>query len=212
VGRRKKLRLRLANVAATLARLSMDACLYLNPNFGFISFPAELTTGSSIMPHKKNPDVFELIRARCNQLQSLPVEITTVMANLPSGYHRDLQVVKEVIFPSFERLRDCLRMVRLMLSNIQIRENILEEDRYAFLFSVEEVNKLVLQGIPFRDAYRIVGAKIESGEFIPDRKLDHTHLGSIGNPGTERLRAYFKAEFERFNFDRAHVAVEKLVS
>ena len=202
----------LANVAATLARLSMDACLYLNPNFGFISFPAELTTGSSIMPHKKNPDVFELIRARCNQLQSLPVEITTVMANLPSGYHRDLQVVKEVIFPSFERLRDCLRMVRLMLSNIQIRENILEEDRYAFLFSVEEVNKLVLQGIPFRDAYRIVGAKIESGEFIPDRKLDHTHLGSIGNPGTERLRAYFKAEFERFNFDRAHVAVEKLVS
>lgn len=202
----------LANVAATLSRLSMDACLYLNPNFGFISFPSELTTGSSIMPHKKNPDVFELIRARCNQLQSLPTEITTVMANLPSGYHRDLQVIKEIIFPSFERLRECLRMVRLMLANIHIRENILEEDRYAFLFSVEEVNKLVLQGTPFRDAYRIVGAKIEAGEFVPDRNLAHTHLGSIGNPGTERLRAYFKCEFGRFNFDRAQQAVEKLVS
>lgn len=202
----------MANVAATISRLAMDACLYLNPNFGFISFPEELTTGSSIMPHKKNPDVFELIRARCNQLQSLPSDISSVMTNLPSGYHRDLQVIKEMIFPAFQTLKDCLAMTRLMLSNIRIREQILQEEQYAFLFSVEEVNRLVLAGIPFRDAYKQVGEKIESGNFIPDKKINHTHLGSIGNPGTERIQEYFKIEFEKFNFSSANEALSKLVS
>lgn len=202
----------LANVAATLSRLSMDACLYLNTNFGFISFPEELTTGSSIMPHKKNPDVFELIRARCNQLQSLPNDIAMVMANLPSGYHRDLQVIKEMVFPSFNLLRDCLSMANLMFSGIRIRENILQEEQYAFLFSVEEVNRLVLSGVPFRDAYKQVGASIESGNFKPDRNLHHTHLGSIGQPGIARIRDYFESEYQKFNFEAALSALKKLSS
>lgn len=202
----------LANVAATLSRLSMDACLYLNPNFGFISFPEELTTGSSIMPHKKNPDVFELIRARCNQLQSLPNDIAMVMANLPSGYHRDLQVIKEMVFPSFNLLRDCLSMANLMFSGIRIRENILQEEQYSFLFSVEEVNRLVLSGVPFRDAYKQVGASIESGNFKPERNLHHTHLGSIGQPGVNRIRDYFESEYQKFNFEAALSALKKLSS
>jgi argininosuccinate lyase len=202
----------LANIAATLSRMAMDACLYMNPNFGFISFPEELTTGSSIMPHKKNPDVFELVRARCNQLQSLPAEINSITINLPSGYHRDLQVIKEIIFPAFGRLKDCLSMMQLMFSAVQIHEGILQDERYKFLFSVEEVNKLVLQGTPFRDAYRMVGAMINSGSFTPSGNLNHTHLGSIGNPGTERIKAYFDIEFSRFNFDQSQNAIKSLIS
>jgi argininosuccinate lyase len=202
----------LSNIAATLSKMAMDACLYMNPNFGFISFPQELTTGSSIMPHKKNPDVFELVRARCNQLQSLPSEITNVMTNLPSGYHRDFQVIKEIIFPAFAQLKDCLAMMRLMFSNVQIRDGILEAEQYKFLFSVEEVNKLVLQGIPFRDAYRQVGAMIESGTYAPSHTVNHTHLGSIGNPGTERIKAYFENEFDRFNFEFSLNAIRELTS
>lgn len=201
----------IASIASTLSRLAMDACLYLNPGFGFISFPEELTTGSSIMPHKKNPDVFELIRARCNQLVQLPAEVTSVLTNLPSGYHRDAQVIKEIIFPSFETVKDCLSMVRLMLSNIRIKDSILEEEQYAFLFSVEEVNRLVLQGVPFRDAYKMVGAKIESGDFKPDRTLQHSHVGSIGNPGTDRIKKYFQEEFERFHFSAAQAAIQRLL-
>ena len=201
----------LSHVAATIGRLAMDACLYLNPNFGFISFPAELTTGSSIMPHKKNPDVFEIIRARCNQLQSLPGDIGQLTANLPSGYHRDLQVIKEMLFPAFGVLRDCLEMTHLMLSGIKVREDILSEEQYRFAFSVEEVNKLVLGGMPFRDAYRKVGADIEAGRFSPEGKVNHTHLGSIGNPGNERIREYFDKEMSRFGFEEVERALEGLV-
>src|SRR5436190_13500585 len=168
----------LANIAATLSKLSMDACLYLNQNFGFISFPDELTTGSSIMPHKKNPDVFELVRARCNSLQALPNEIQLLTANLPSGYHRDFQILKEHIIPAFENLKDCIRMAGLMLSNIEVKKDLLQDEKYKFLFSVEEVNKLVLQGVPFRDAYKKIGREIEQGHFTYSTSVNHTHEGS----------------------------------
>jgi argininosuccinate lyase len=200
----------IGNVAATLSRFAMDACLYLNPNLGFISFPEELTTGSSIMPHKKNPDVFEIIRARCNQLQSLSGEINLVAANLPSGYHRDMQVLKELIFPAFKTLRDCIEMTGLMLSGIEVKGNILEDDQYKFLFSVEEVNKLVLSGVPFRDAYRAVGAAIEAGQFSTDKQLNHQHIGSIGNLSNERIRSAFDAAYHDFGFERPKRAIEEL--
>ncbi|MGH2644973.1 MAG: argininosuccinate lyase, partial [Chitinophagaceae bacterium] len=153
----------LSNVAATLAKMAMDACLFMNQNFGFISFPDELTTGSSIMPHKKNPDVFELIRAHCNKILALPNEINLITVNLPSGYHRDLQLLKEDLFPAFQILKDSLKMASLMFENIRIKKNILEDEKYQYLFSVEEVNKLALQGVPFRDAYKKVGIDIEKG-------------------------------------------------
>lgn len=170
-------------VAATLSRLAMDCCLYINQNFGFISFPSELTTGSSIMPHKKNPDVFELIRAKCNRIQSTPNELTLLVNNLPSGYHRDLQLTKEILFPAIETLKDCLQMTRLMLSHMSVTEQILDDPKYKYLFSVEAVNELVNKGIPFRDAYKQVGNDIEQGTFNFDYKkqLHHTHEGSIGN-------------------------------
>ena len=201
----------LANVAATLGRFSMDACLYLNPNFGFISFPDELTTGSSIMPHKKNPDVFEIVRARCNQLQGLPGQVTLLMANLPSGYHRDLQVLKEEIFPAFDALTDALRMTRVMLSGITVREQLLTDERYKYLFSVEEVNKLVLAGMPFRDAYKQVGQEIEAGKFQPDGQVNHTHLGSIGNPGNEFITRYFRENLESFRFAEVMGPLDRLL-
>jgi len=173
----------MATVAATLSKLAMDACLYINQNFGFISFPNELTTGSSIMPHKKNPDVFELIRAKCNRIQSTPNELTLLINNLPSGYHRDLQLTKEILFPAIEELKACIQMTVLMLSSISIKDKILDDEKYKYLFSVEAVNELVNQGISFRDAYRQVGSQIEKGEFNFDYKkqLHHTHEGSIGN-------------------------------
>lgn len=173
----------MATVAATLSKLAMDACLYINQNFGFISFPNELTTGSSIMPHKKNPDVFELIRAKCNRIQSTPNELTLLINNLPSGYHRDLQLTKEILFPAIEELKACIQMTVLMLSSISIKDKILDDGKYKYLFSVEAVNELVNQGISFRDAYRQVGSQIEKGEFNFDYKkqLHHTHEGSIGN-------------------------------
>jgi argininosuccinate lyase len=172
----------LSSIAATLSKLSMDCCLYMNQNFGFISFPDELTTGSSIMPHKKNPDVFELIRAKCNRIQSIPNEITLLLNNLPSGYHRDLQLTKEILFPAIEELKACLQMMQLMLSNISIKENILADEKYKYLFSVEAVNELVNKGIPFREAYQQVGNAINNGEFHYNlQQLHHTHEGSIGN-------------------------------
>jgi argininosuccinate lyase len=179
----------ISSVAATLSRLAMDCCLYINQDFGFISFPSELTTGSSIMPHKKNPDVFELIRAKCNRIQSTPNELTLLINNLPSGYHRDLQLTKEILFPAIETLKDCIRMTILMLSNMTVKENILEDEKYRYLFSVEAVNELVNKGIPFRDAYKQVGNDIEKGTFNFDYKkqLHHTHEGSIGNPGNDQI-------------------------
>jgi len=188
-------------VAATLSKLSMDCCLYLNQNFGFISFPSELTTGSSIMPHKKNPDVFELIRARCNRIQAVPNELTIVLNNLPSGYHRDLQLTKEILFPAIEDLKACLQLIRLMLSNIEIKENILSDEKYAYLFSVEAVNELVNNGIPFREAYKQVGNQIEKGtfKFDPGKGLRHTHEGSIGNLGTEEIKNQMVRVLQKFN-------------
>ncbi len=202
----------ISNVADTLARMSMDACLYLNQNFGFISFPDELTTGSSIMPHKKNPDVFELIRSHCNRLRALPNEIAMMTTNLPSGYHRDLQLLKEHLFPAFSSLRDCISMASLMLSNIEIRDNILEEEKYKYLFSVEEVNRLVLGGMPFRDAYKKVGMDIESGNFTFQPGIHHTHEGSIGNLGTEAIRKKMNRVYGSFPFEKVEGALKKLVS
>src|SRR5215207_7466305 len=183
--------LALSCIAATLGKLAMDCCLYLNQNFGFISFPSELTTGSSIMPHKKNPDVFELIRAKCNRIQSTPNELILLLNNLPSGYHRDLQLTKEILFPAIEELKACLQLSRLMLANIEVRDHILADEKYKYLFSVEAVNELVNKGLPFREAYREVGNRIEKGEFSFDlsKGLHHTHEGSMGNLGTEKIHA-----------------------
>lgn len=190
----------LSCIAATLSKLSMDCCLYLNQNFGFISFPSELTTGSSIMPHKKNPDVFELIRAKCNRMQSIPNELTLLLNNLPSGYHRDLQLTKEILFPAIEELKACLQLARLMLSNIEIKDNILSDEKYKYLFSVEAVNELVNKGIPFREAYQQVGNQIEKGEFNFDfsKGLHHTHEGSIGNLNNGEIKKLMDAVLNKF--------------
>jgi len=201
----------MSNVAATLGKLAMDATLFLNQNFSFISFPDELTTGSSIMPHKKNPDVFELIRAKCNALQALPNELTLLTSNLPSGYHRDLQLLKEKLFPAISTLKDCLRMTHLMISAIQIEENILDDEKYKYLFSVEEVNKLVLSGVPFRDAYKKVGMDIEQGKFTYSTKVQHTHEGSIGNLMNEQVNKNFKNVLVEFNFEKTTTAINHLL-
>lgn len=191
----------LSSVAATLSRLSMDCCLYMNQNFGFISFPSELTTGSSIMPHKKNPDVFELIRAKCNRIQATPNELTLLVNNLPSGYHRDLQLTKEILFPAIEELKACLQLCRLMLSNIEVKENILQDEKYKYLFTVEAVNKLVNQGVSFRDAYKEVGNQVEKGEFAYplDKRLQHTHEGSISNLCNDRIVQLMETVLHKFN-------------
>lgn len=201
----------LANLADTLSRLSMDACLYLNQNFDFVSFPAALTTGSSIMPHKKNPDVFELIRSHCNRLKALPNEIMLMTTNLPSGYHRDLQLLKEHLFPAFQTLKDCLSMASLMLSNISIKENIVADEKYKYLFSVEEVNKLVLQGVPFRDAYKQVGMSIEEGKFNYTTDVNHTHEGSIGNLCNDKIQGMMQQTLDQFGFEKVHAAIDQLL-
>ena len=190
----------ISSVAATLSKLAMDACLYINQNFGFISFPNELTTGSSIMPHKKNPDVFELIRAKCNRIQATPNELTLLINNLPSGYHRDMQLTKEILFPAIEELKACIQMTRLMLSNIHIKDNILDDEKYKYLFSVEAVNELVNKGISFRDAYRQVGNDIDQGKFNFDYKqqLHHTHEGSIGNLTNYGIVAQMEKVLKKF--------------
>ncbi len=200
-----------SNIASTLSKLSMDAVLFLNQNFGFIKFPDELTTGSSIMPHKKNPDVFELIRSRCNQLIALPNDIAMMTTNLPSGYHRDMQLLKEQLFPALETIKDCLRMCGLMLSNIEVRENILADEKYKFLFSVEEVNKLVLQGMPFRDAYKKIGLAIERGDYKPSTQVRHTHEGSIGNLNLKEISAMMNQMIESFRFEKYRVALKNLL-
>jgi argininosuccinate lyase len=191
----------LASIAATLSRLATDCCLYINQQFGFISFPAELTTGSSIMPHKKNPDVFELIRAKCNRIQATPNELTLLINNLTSGYHRDLQLTKEILFPAIEEGKACLQMTCIMLSNIQVKEAILEDEKFKYLFSVEAVNELVNKGVPFRDAYRQVGNQIDKGEFHfdPKRKLHHTHEGSIGNLSNDKIAEEMEKVLRKFS-------------
>lgn len=201
----------LANIADTLARLSMDMCLYLNQNFGFVSFPAELTTGSSIMPHKKNPDVFELIRSHCNQIKALPNEIIMMTTNLPSGYHRDLQLLKEHLFPAFKTLNDCINMAALMLSNIEVKKDILADEKYKYLFSVEEVNKLVNNGMPFRNAYKKVGLDIEEGKFEYSTTVQHVHEGSIGNLMNDKIAANMQKAVDNFHFENYHTAIQKLI-
>jgi argininosuccinate lyase len=204
----------LANVADTLSKLSMDACLYLNQNFGFISFPAELTTGSSIMPHKKNPDVFELIRSYCNRIKALPNEIMLMTTNLPSGYHRDLQLLKEHLFPAFGTLKDCIEMAALMLSGIEIKKDILLDEKYKYLFTVDEVNNLVMQGIPFRDAYKIIAQKVEDGSYIPpspEKMGKGLHEGSIGYPATEEIKKQMEKITDSFPFKKVETALTKLL-
>jgi len=201
----------LSNIASTLGRMSMDACIYLNQNFGFISFPDELTTGSSIMPHKKNPDVFELIRGHCNRIQSLPNEITVITTNLPSGYHRDMQLLKEHLFPAVKTLHDCIRMATLMFENIEVKKDILDDEKYKYLFTVEEMNRLVLEGMPLRDAYKKIGAEVEAGTFKSDQKINHTHEGSIGNLQNEEIRRMMQNVISRFNFGAVNDALQKLI-
>ncbi|MEN9697512.1 MAG: argininosuccinate lyase [Bacteroidota bacterium] len=202
----------LANFADTLARLSMDACLFMNQNFGFIQFPEALTTGSSIMPHKKNPDVFELIRSYCNRIKALPNEIMMMTTNLPSGYHRDLQLLKEHLFPAFQQLRNCMEMASLMIENMDVKKNILEDKKYQFLFSVEEVNKLVNAGMPFRDAYKKVGLDIEAGNFTYSTQLSHTHEGSIGNLCTAQIAEAMQKLLNNLNFEKVDQQIEQLLN
>ena len=198
-------------VAATLAKMAMDVCLFINQNFSFISFPPELTTGSSIMPHKKNPDVFELIRSRCNKIQALPNEIAMMITNLPSGYHRDLQLLKENLFPAITSLNECLEIATFMFQNITIKADILKGKKYDYLFSVEVVNDLALQGVPFREAYKIVGEQIENGTFAPSSQINHTHEGSIGNLCNEQISASMQAVLSQFGFDKVNKAIQDLV-
>ncbi len=201
----------LANIAASLSKLSMDACLYLNQNFSFISFPEELTTGSSIMPHKKNPDVFELIRSHCNRIQALPNEIMLMTTNLPSVYHRDLQLIKEHIIPAFQNLQSCIEMTGLMISNMVVKKDLLLNKQYQFLFSVEEVNKLVLQGVPFRDAYKQIGNDIDKGNFSYTPSPSHTHEGSIGNLQHQQVILMMDKVLSRFNFGKVESALKQLL-
>ena len=203
----------MASVAATLSRLAFDACMYNSQNFGFIKLPDDCTTGSSIMPHKKNPDVFELTRAKCNRLQALPQEITLMTNNLPSGYFRDMQLVKEVFIPAFDMLEECITMVAYMLEHITVKEDILSDTKYDAIFSVEEVNRLALEeGVPFREAYKQVGASIENGTFVPNKNINHTHQGSIGNLCNDMIEAKMNSIIEGFPFNTIDSAINKLTS
>lgn len=201
----------LAGIASTVSRLAFDACLYNSQNFGFIKLPDQYTTGSSIMPHKKNPDVFELTRAKCNRLQSLPHQITMILNNLPSGYFRDMQLIKEAFLPAFDELKSILNMVNAMLSEIKVNTDVAQDDRYKFMFSVEEVNRLTREGMPFRDAYKKVGLDIEAGRFEPVKEVHHTHEGSIGNLCNDRIEALFAETLKAFRFDEYHRAIDALL-
>lgn len=201
----------LAGIAGTVAKLAFDACMFNSQNFGFVRLPDECTTGSSIMPHKKNPDVFELIRARCNKLQALPTQVVMIMNNLPCGYFRDLQEIKEVFLPAFDQLLSCLRMVTYIVARMRVNEHILDDARYDLMFSVEEVNRLASEGMPFRDAYKKVGLDIEAHQFTPNKEIHHTHEGSIGNLCNDRIAALMQATYARFGFERVSEAEKKLL-
>jgi len=201
----------LASIGATLAKMSMEVCMFMSQNFGFLTFPAELTTGSSIMPHKKNPDVFELIRGKGNKLQALPVEIAFVTTNLPFGYNRDLQIIKEPFIPAFEDVKSCLDMADMMFSNVIINEDIINDPKYDYIFSVEVVNNAVANGVPFRDAYKQVGISIEEGTYIPNKDVKHTHEGSLGNLCNDKITEKFEAVMASFGFEKAEEAIGKLL-
>ena len=202
----------MATIAGTLAKLAFDACLFNSQNFGFVKLPKECTTGSSIMPHKKNPDVFELIRAKSNKLQALPQQVTLIMNNLPVGYFRDLQIIKEVFLPAFDELMDCLQMTAYIINKIQVNDHILDDPRYDPMFSVEEVNRLAAEGMPFRDAYKKVGLDIEAGRFVPNKAIHHTHEGSIGNLCNDRITELMQQVISGFNFQRVIEAENNLLS
>ena len=201
----------MASIAATLSKLAMDACMYTSQNFGFIKLPDQFTTGSSIMPHKKNPDVFELTRGKCNRLQMLPMDINAISNNLPSGYFRDLQLIKELFIPAFQDLKDCLQMVSYMMSEVEIKKDIVSDDKYKFIFSVEEVNNRVLQGVPFREAYKQVGLEIEAGNFTPDLNVNHTHEGSIGNLCNNEIERMMNEVVDGFSFSKYQEAITQLL-
>lgn len=202
----------IANISATLSKMAMDQALYLSQNFAFVSYPDTLTTGSSIMPHKKNPDVWEIMRGKCNRLQALPNDVAMMTTNLPSGYHRELQLLKEQLFPSFADLKNCLHMATFMLQHIEVKTDILNDPKYAYLFSVEVVNRMVLDGTPFRDAYKQVGLAIEQGNFNPDKKVNHTHEGSIGNLNNAEITASMDKLLANFNFGKVQKAIDNLVA
>ena len=202
----------MASIAGTLAKLAFDACMFNSQNFGFVKLPADCTTGSSIMPHKKNPDVFELTRAKCNKLQSLPVTVTMIMNNLPVGYFRDLQIIKEVFLPAFDELKDCLQMAAYIINKMEVNEHILDNPIYDPMFSVEEVNRLAREGMPFRDAYKKVGLDIEAGHFTPNKDLHHTHEGSIGNLCNDKIQALMDDVVSGFKFEKMEEAVKKLLN
>jgi len=202
----------IASVAATISKLAFDACMFTSQNFGFIKLPEAFTTGSSIMPHKKNPDVFELTRAKCNKLQSLPQQIMMITNNLPSGYFRDLQIIKEVFIPAFEELTDCLHITAMMMEQVEVNTQILNDKSYDYIFSVEEVNRLTLEGMPFRDAYKKVGLDIEAGNFKPDKELNHTHEGSIGNLCNDKIVEYKNEIVSQFKFNKTEEAIKALTA
>lgn len=202
----------LSSIASTISRMAYDVCLFMSQNFNFVSLPDELTTGSSIMPHKKNPDVFELLRAHCNRIQSLPTQMLTVTNNLPSGYFRDMQLTKELFIPAFQELNECIAIAAFAVDNLKVNENILNDDKYQYLYSVEEVNRLVLNGMPFRDAYREVGSSIEKGEFSPAKEIHHTHEGSIGNLCLDRIETKMRKVITDFNFEKATSAISSLLT
>lgn len=202
----------LASIASTLSRMAMDICLYMNQNFAFLSFPDEYTTGSSIMPHKKNPDVFEIMRGKCNLVATIPTQITMMTTNLPSGYHREMQLIKECFFPAFTTINDCLDMAGFMFEKVIIKDNLLQEDKYKYLYSVEVVNNLVLEGLPFRDAYKKVGDMVQNGEFGNVlRDVNHTHEGSIGNLCNDKITEQFNLVKSGFGFDKVNKSIENLV-
>ena len=201
----------LASIAGTLSKMAFDACMFSCQNFGFVKLPDECTTGSSIMPHKKNPDVFELTRAKCNKIQALPQQIMMIMNNLPSGYFRDLQIIKEVFLPAFEELEDCLQMATYIMDKIKINEHILDDDKYLYMFSVEEVNRLAAEGMPFRDAYKKVGLDIEAGKFTHEKTVHHTHAGSIGNLCNDKIEELMQQAVSGFNFEKVEEAEKALL-
>jgi len=201
----------LSSIAATISKFAFDVCLFMSQNFGFVSLPDELTTGSSIMPHKKNPDVFELVRSHCNKIQAIPYQISLMTNNLPSGYFRDLQILKEVFLPAFQELSDCISIAGFAIDNMTVNTNIMVDDRYKYVYSVEDVNKLVMQGVPFRDAYKQVGNQINSGTYEPTREVNHTHAGSVGNLCLDEIAEKMVAVIEGFEFEQTEKAYSKLL-
>ncbi len=201
----------MSSIAATISKLAFDVCLFMSQNFGFVSLPDELTTGSSIMPHKKNPDVFELVRSHCNKIQAIPYQVSLMINNLPSGYFRDLQILKEVFLPAFDELLDCIHIAGFAIDHMKISTNILADDRYKYVFSVEDVNKLVKNGVPFRDAYKQIGGQINAGTYEPTREVNHTHAGSIGNLCLEQISQRMKNVAKSFEFQQIEKAYSELL-